>query len=438
MNFYLINYFEWVIAMVLQSVIIVFSLPCKKKLGRISQIAILAGMQLVPLTLKYLFNDNMALRNGMLLLTTAAVLAYQILFQEGKVYKKILFLFLIMVMNFLGEFVASMLLADQLAGIQLTMDMPIVFVYLVYQFIFANIFMLLLLLIWSRILKMARFDARLMICAFVFPISQVLLLLSINTAVYDDGSGATNQWIVAAGLVMSLLADVYLMYMLLQEQQKKEMEKRLSEIEMQRALSQQHYEEIESRREEFAKIRHDINNQLSAIGSLVEAGNDEKAKEMIASLGGFVASTAEYQYCADPIVNAVLTENSRLCEEMGIRFDCDILIASPLKIDPVKVCSIFSNLLRNALAAAKRVKVDKSEAEAFVEVYSEICGEYLNVKVRNADLPQEGKKRKRTDRDRKHYGILILKQIAEEYNGFYEVKEEDRVYECFVSVENRA
>lgn len=432
MNYYLINYLEWVIAMVLQSNYLLFAFPSKKKNSKFVQLLIVSLMQLPPLTIKYIFNDNTIVRDIMIFITAGALLAFQIIFQVGKTIKKILFLFLVLAANFLGELCAALVLSEQLANTtQLTMDMPFVFVYLVYQFIFANIFMMLLFVIWTKVLKTAIFDAKLMIGAFVLPMSQVFVLYAINSVIYAEGVSAIVQWSATVGLILSILADVYLMYMLLQEQQKKEMEKKLSQMEMQRAISVQHYEEIEKRREDFAKIRHDINNQLSAIGSLMGTGQVEKAQEMISSLGGYIAETGENRYCFDPIVNAVLTECEEKCDSYGIKTEFDIVIPGALKIEPVKICSIFSNLIRNAQAAAlDYLKAGKDNS--FISVHAKLNGEYLNVVVKNSCLNQQKKKTK----DRKHYGVEILQQIAEEYNGYYEAKQQDELYECFVSVAN--
>lgn len=123
-----------------------------------------------------------------------------------------------------------------------------------------------------------------------------------------------------------------------------------------------HYEEIESRRNELAKIRHDLNDHFIVIKELLNSGENGKANEMLDTLIDYVMSTKEYAYCADPIVNAVLNENEMICKERGIAFTYGMQITAPLKLNPVVVCSIFSNLLKNAVAGATDALEDSQKA----------------------------------------------------------------------------
>ena len=84
-----------------------------------------------------------------------------------------------------------------------------------------------------------------------------------------------------------------------------------------KAAEHAHYEEIESRRNELAKIRHDLNDHFIVIKELLNSGENGKANEMLDTLIDYVMSTKEYAYCADPIVNAVLNENEMICKERG-------------------------------------------------------------------------------------------------------------------------
>ena len=250
---------------------------------------------------------------------------------------------------------------------------------------------------------------------------------SVNVKIYVEmtPAGVIN----IAGLLISMAADVILLVTLLRQQNMQEMTIRLSEMEKTWEVEQNHYWDIEARREELAKIRHDLSEQFMVIQGLLHKENYEKAVEMLDSLREYVASTKEYDYCADPVVNAIMVENEKLCVEKGIRFEYDLEIMQPLKIEPVAICSIFSNLMRNATAAAQKAEDRK---KSFVSIKAVVKGDYLHVKVDNFCTEESKKEKKR----KKGYGMEILKAIAERYNGQMEVVSADDRYSIRISVEN--
>lgn len=431
MNYLLLNYIEWVSNMIINNIIIVFALPCKRIRSRLAHIGILSAFQILPLTFKFFFNESDLVRNLALALTVGAILLYQHFFQEDQFFKKLLFNILILAVSFLGELLAMVVLADRLEGVIISLNQPLAFTFLIYQFLFATIFLIIMLLLWNLLLRKVHYQARSLILFFAFPISQILLVNALDSEIHWANMRAEVG--LSVGVVISFLADIYLLYVLLEQQRKAEIEQNLREMQTQMLLSQEHYKEIERRRDEFAKIRHDLNNQMMVVQDLIQQNQTEKAQEMLTNMLGYVANTREYEYCADPIVNAVLSENKALCAEKNIAYDCDIPILQPLTLDPVKVCSIFSNLLRNAVAATDACPDAEHRR---IDVIASVSGAYLNVKVSNG-IPQKDavKKKKQATASRKHYGLEILKQIAEEYHGHFETCENDRLFEAFISVQ---
>ena len=174
------------------------------------------------------------------------------------------------------------------------------------------------------------------------------------------------------------------------------------------------------------KNSHDLNDYFIVIKELMNSAEYDKANEMLDTLINYVVSTKEYIYCADPIVNAVLNENETICKERGILFEYEININTPLKMNSVVVCSIFSNLLKNAVAGAIQVLNDDKRPYVNVKAYADAV--YLHVIVQNSYTAGEVKKR------RKGYGQEILRSLADKYDGQMEIKKEKGMYEVSISV----
>ena len=74
----------------------------------------------------------------------------------------------------------------------------------------------------------------------------------------------------------------------------------------------------------------------------------------------------------------------------GIAFTYGMQITAPLKLNPVVVCSIFSNLLKNAVAGATDALEDSQKA--YIDVKSQADDAYLHVMVQNSNSTKKVKK----------------------------------------------
>ena len=215
-------------------------------------------------------------------------------------------------------------------------------------------------------------------------------------------------WILAAAILGSV-ADGVLLYTLLRQQQLQELKLRLSEVQSTWEIAENHYHEIENRREEFAKIRND------------------RAEKMLETLTDTVAATTEYLYCGDPVFNAIMGETEKACREKRIAFQYDLEIPQKLKLDPVAICSILSNLTRNAVAAAEMTERE----EAFLSVKAAVKGDYLHICVENS------RAKKLPGRPgRKGYGLEILHDLVERNHGQIDVQPGEGSFRVDVTVEN--
>ena len=95
-----------------------------------------------------------------------------------------------------------------------------------------------------------------------------------------------------SGLLLSLASDLALFTYVMSQGEKTALEKELQEARCQMELEQARYQELEQRREELAKIRHDFNNQLASIAHLVRSGEVGSAQELIDTLAKSI-NTAE-------------------------------------------------------------------------------------------------------------------------------------------------
>ena len=100
------------------------------------------------------------------------------------------------------------------------------------------------------------------------------MVLSFNWNIFIELTLSGAMTIVS--ILIGIVADVLLMLVLLRQQSMYEMEVKLAEVEKTWQVEQNHYRDIEARREELAKIRHDISEQFIVMQELLHQENYEK------------------------------------------------------------------------------------------------------------------------------------------------------------------
>lgn len=94
-------------------------------------------------------------------------------------------------------------------------------------------------------------------------------------------------------MILSIAADILLLYTLVRQQKMQGMSEQIDELTRAWETERNHYREIEDRRENLAKIRHDMNEHLNIIKELMKRGEYTKVNAMLDTLTEYVASTRE-------------------------------------------------------------------------------------------------------------------------------------------------
>lgn len=104
-----------------------------------------------------------------------------------------------------------------------------------------------------------------------------------------------------------------------------------------------------------------------------------------AALDGFERQTRS-SYCANRIVSAILVLKARACECAGVEFAFEGGVPEELAIDELELCSVFSNLLDNAMNAAINAKDSENRdgRRPYTCASCTMRGAYLVVKVSNS------------------------------------------------------
>ena len=288
-------------------------------------------------------------------------------------------------------------------------------------------------LLWNRIVNKST-ASRLNLSLILFPAAQTFAMVGM-VADHAGNADAKQHPMVQANstLVLTisfltfLVADIVYLYFMADLEKKAALEREVSSLKYARQLEEQHFKQIEEKRYEVAKIRHDINNQLASIKSMVHSRHIEQAEELIGELENTVSRTQEYRYCSIPVVNAVISEKNKEAEKYGIRLVTKIDIHDSCGITQHHLCSAFANMIDNAIRAERGFTEKDSDRKIInVDAVSDSVSVYITVRnyVSGVEISRED------DYSLHGYGQQILVDIAQIYSGRFEKSEKNGEYTC--------
>ena len=302
-------------------------------------------------------------------------------------------------------------------------------------------FKYLIALLWNRIVNKST-SSRLNLSLILFPAAQTFAMVGM-VADHAGNADAKQHPMVQANstLVLTisfltfLVADIVYLYFMADLEKKAVLEREISSLKYARQLEEQHFKQIEEKRYEVAKIRHDINNQLASIKSMVHSRHIEQAEELIGELENTVSRTQEYRYCSIPVVNAVISEKNKEAEKYGIRLVTNIDIPDSAGITRHHLCSAFANMIDNAIRAERGFTEKDSDKKIInVDAVSDSVSVYITVRnyVSGVEISRED------DSSLHGYGQQILGDIAQIYSGRFEKSEKNGEYTCTLILGKKA
>lgn len=177
---------------------------------------------------------------------------------------------------------------------------------------------------------------------------------------------------------------------------------------------QQHYYELLLEKEtETRKFRHDIKQQLRCIYEYESHGEYAKSKEYIEDLLNQSESLGKTISTGNRIIDIVVSD---IIHNKNIRLHWDNVIHFPLKLKETELCTLFANLLKNAVEAVEAIEekdiwvTTKHLEEHFVIIVKNPIKEKVEIKKNLIPTTK--------DNTQYHgYGLQNVQDIVSKYNG---------------------
>lgn len=261
------------------------------------------------------------------------------------------------------------------------------------------------------------------------PCSQYVLL-NIALQWIAEGTYTHSLFPVVAGVVFCVIADVGLMISVGKIRKSRQLETHIQLVQAQLDIQVDYYRDLQDSILSVNQIRHDLNNQLQAAYYLLDKGASEEVRRQLDVIRESLRNRVGPCYCANLVIDAVISNKAALCREKGIRIEITADLPSELPIENAHLCSLFSNLLDNAVQGAQ----ESSATDKSITLRAGVYQSFLTVHCENSAVPPK-RTRKNQELLRPHgLGLDILRQLAKRYNGNLTANWKDGIFEAVVSL----
>ena len=301
----------------------------------------------------------------------------------------------------------------------------------------AGIVMPLLTLLYLRSLSVSAFRHRHRACTVLILV--IVVLSAVFQSIFDrpmeDSATFINTRLAACAIlwVVELLA-YYMLYAVTKEYN--------HSLELQATKLREDTDKIiadfsGANFEELRKLRHDLRNHLSYIGTLLKQGKYDEAKQYFSAMSVDVSAPLGYTDSGNDAVNAIVNFERMRAASLGVALAPKLSVPAKLPLPDNELCSLLSNLLDNAIEAAAASRAEDKTVE--LSVFRRES--YLLIDVRNpvsADVSPERRLSlvsTKQDSQLHGYGTKIIRSIAAQYNGVCRFDMEDGRFIASVMLE---
>lgn len=257
----------------------------------------------------------------------------------------------------------------------------------------------------------------------LYPMSHLMALLGFYVILAQWPSRPMALYFAASALVC-IFVNVLLLKTMWDTERKAELERKLQVMEYEKGLQIKEYEALQEKETAVAKLAHDYKNQLAVGLTLLQQEEYDRLAQLMISLSDSLTVKGEVHFCENRVVNAVMANKQAVCDREGIRLDAELRVPEKTALLEGELCSIFVNLMDNAIKAVK----DLGAADRHISIKADVDEQFLIVKTENPYEPS-------TYQKGKGVGQVILRDIADKYHGDFVVMPQDGSFLCLLSVE---
>ena len=258
----------------------------------------------------------------------------------------------------------------------------------------------------------------------------------ITVVYFSDYSAITERNLFFYDMMQYIMAVLLIgqYYIFLANQKSDRHLEELKLLQKERDYNLRYYELAKQNETKTAQLRHDLQNEIQTVRALIKDGELENAENIWNEMQSRLNSTKAVQYCSMPLLNAVLNVKLSDVNKSSISTDIVLQGCELMPLSPYNVCSLFGNLLDNAIEAVNKESGDKE-----IIMHSTVKNDLFLLKVQNTctNVPKVDKNKNfvsdKQEPDHGH-GSRIIRSIVQEHSGQYMTELENDMMTIIVAL----
>ena len=190
-------------------------------------------------------------------------------------------------------------------------------------------------------------------------------------------------------------------------------------------LQEDYYQKLIDNYAGLRNFKHDIKAHYHVMYKLLENNKHDDAKEYLENIFEKISSVDVYS-TNNLYISSILNSFDQTFKDNQINFDFSYNVNSVINIDNMDICSLFYNLVINAIEANLKLSNNRYIILNVVNIKNNLLIKILNPisDIKEIEYIQE---RKSSKNDAENHGIGLQKidEIVSKYNGKNEYKVED-------------
>lgn len=202
-----------------------------------------------------------------------------------------------------------------------------------------------------------------------------------------------------------------------------DLQRRNETAEMKLELQKQYYALLEEQQKETDLLHHDIRKHIMLVKALQENGHTSVSDDYVTDLEDHIGSMSYIIQTPQPIISALLTEENRKANNLGIVLNLKVKLSSEIEINPTDLCVLIGNTFDNAIEACAILP-----PESVKRIDAEIIQKegLLLISVIN---PYDPNVKKPSDSNSKHgYGLKNVRKVIAKYGGNIDIEQGAEVF----------
>lgn len=182
-----------------------------------------------------------------------------------------------------------------------------------------------------------------------------------------------------------------------------------------------HYEYLENREKETKKFRHDLRSHMEMISNLAKNNEYEEVDAYLEQMHIKIDSFGNMVTVQNGIVDAIINQYYMKAMQSGVKMEVKGRFPVDCSIDAFDLCTIFSNVLSNALEAAAETE------EKYISLECGYTDKNIIIVVENS-FCEDAKSgnflwtTRKANKDYHGYGLENINDSVNKYDGVFDIE----------------